>query len=362
MNICFLHSSMQAGGIERTIMLLSAYLANNNHNVSIITLDNEDSFYPLHKNVNHIKLNVSDNSTSFINAIFNNIKRVKAFRKEIKKEHFDAVVCFGTSTELIAILARGFKKYKVIGAERSNPFNASVSVWSKNKNRLAKKCDGFIFQTAGSSKYYDESVRKKGTVIQNGIDVEKFKQAEIPFEEKKGFCAVGRINKSKCFDELIEIFSNILEEYPNETLDIFGDGPEREKLENRVKENGLQNNILFRGKSKEIINEYAKHKFFIMTSKTEGFPNVLMEALASGCVCVSSNCDFGPSEMVIDGENGFLVKTHDKERFIEVICNIYNDYDVCKNVSSNAKKIRKTNDFNIIGELYEDYIRKVIRQ
>lgn len=362
MNICFFHSGMQAGGIERNIMLLSSYFADNNHNVSIITLDNEESFYQLHKQVNHVKLGVSGISSSPFNAAINTLKRVKAFKSAIRKEKFDVILCFGVLTELISVLVRGFKKYKVIGAERANPYTVSPSFWSKNKNRIAKMCDGFVFQTHGSSKYYNESIRKKGIVIQNGIDVKTFEQSEITFEKRSGFCAVGRIDKDKCFDELIEIFSIVLEKYPNETLDIFGDGPEKEKLQNIVREKGLQNNILFQGKSNDIIKEYARHKFFIMTSQTEGFPNVLLEALTGGCVCFSSNCDFGPSEMIVSGENGFLIDTHNIKHFVDVICEVYNDDDLCRKISEKAKEIRKTNDFETIGRLYENYIKKVIEQ
>lgn len=362
MNICFLHSSMQAGGIERTIMLLSSYLVNNNYNVSIVTLDNEESFYPLDKRVNHVKLGVSGNSCSPLNAVFNTIKRTAAFKKIIKKEKFDVVLCFGASTELMAISAKGFRKYKVIGAERANPYIETNSFWSKNKRHIAEKCNGFVFQTEGSSKYYTSTVIKKGIVIQNGIDVERFEQVEIPFEKRSGFCAVGRIDKDKCFDELIDIFSKVLKECPDEILNIFGDGPERKKLESKVIEKGIQNNVFFRGKSNDIMNEYAKHKFFIMTSSTEGFPNVLLEALASGCVCVSSNCDFGPGEMIVNGENGILVDTHNIDSFVNSICSIYNNDDICQRMSLKSKEIRKKNDFKIIGRQYEDYIKKVVKQ
>ena len=95
-----------------------------------------------------------------------------------------------------------------------------------------------------------------------------------------------------------------------------------------------------------------------MTSRSEGMPNVLLEAMASGCACVSTDCDFGPSDLIVSGENGFLVPVHDVEAIAGRICALLEDDSLCEQTGRRARAIRETHDTACIGDQFYRYLEQ----
>lgn len=360
MNILFFHYSMQSGGAERTIALLSDYSFRQGDAVTIVTMDDEPSFYLLNPSINHIRLSICRQSKNLLKAIEGNLRSIRKIKNVFLKCQPDVVLCFGPNSILLSFLAKGGMKYKIIGSEVANPFESKSNFWSKGKRIISTLCDGFIFQTEGARHYYPLSLQNKSIVLSNSIAaVADFEASERPWEERKNLCAVGRIDEGKCFDDLITAFAKVHEKHPEVKLDLYGDGPCRSELETMSANLGLQKFIVFHGRCNTILEEYSKHKIFVMTSRSEGMPNVLMEALASGCACVSTDCDFGPSELIRDGENGFLVPVHDTNAMAEKICLLLDDDTICQRFSKRAQLIRKTNDIEIIGKVFRTYLEKL---
>lgn len=359
MNLLFFHYSMQSGGAERTIALLSDYVSRQKDVVTIVTMDDEPSFYPLHPSINHIRLNISRQSKNTFKAIERNLRSIEKIKAAYMACQPDVVVCFGPNSTLLSFIARGGMKYKIIGSERSNPFDSRSNFWSKSKRRISTLCDGFLFQTKGAMDYYPLSTQNKSIVLSNSIVTADYKVLDRPWEERKHICAVGRMDEGKCFDDLITAFAKVHEKQPEVKVDLYGDGPIRHELEAMSAKLGLGDYMLFHGRCNSILEEYAKHKIFVMTSRSEGMPNVLMEALASGCACVSTDCHFGPSELIRDGENGFLVPVNDTEAVFEKVCFLLDDDTICQNFSNAALLIRQTNDIEIIGKAFYSYLNRL---
>ena len=122
MNIVFFHSSMQAGGAERTIALLSDYAVRQGDTVTIVTIDDQASFYPVAPAVKHIRLNCIRHSANILEALRNNLHTISAIKEAYRADQPDTVICFGPNTILLSFLARGNMKYKIIGSERTNPY------------------------------------------------------------------------------------------------------------------------------------------------------------------------------------------------------------------------------------------------
>lgn len=359
MKICFFHSSMQTGGIERTISLLSEMYITMGDSVSILTMDNKNSFYSIATRVKYISLNVDGNSSGIVQAVKHNMKRVLSLRKVLKDLRPDILVTFGTSTELIGYLAKYGFSIKLIGAERTNPFLRTSSFWSKNACRIAKRCDGFLFQTQGAASYYSESVRKKALVVQNGIDSAVYERLDQPWPARKNICAVGRMDADKGIDDVIRAFAIVHSKIPDVVLDLYGDGEKRNELEDLAASLGLSDHVIFHGRCSTMPEVYSEHRAFLMMSRREGFPNVLLEAMASGCVCVAGNCDFGPSELIRDGENGFLVPVGDYEAAAERVLFALENEKVVQSISQKAKAVRQTNDIKMIGQQIHDYLEAI---
>lgn len=359
MKILFFHYSMQSGGAERTIALLSDYASRHGDVVSIVTMDDQPSFYLLNPSINQMRLNICRNSINLYKAIEGNLRSIRKIKNAYLSCQPDVVVCFGPNSILLSFMARGGMKYKIIGSERTNPFDSKSNFWSKSKRRISTLCDGFIFQTKGARSYYPLSTQNKSIVLPNSIVAADFEDLDRPWKERKNICAVGRMDEGKCFDDIITVFTKVHEKYPQVQLDLYGDGPCRPKLEAMSANLGLQQFIVFHGRCSTILEEYANHKIFVMASRREGMPNVLMEALASGCACVSTDCDFGPSELIGDGDNGFLVPVHNANAMAEKICLLLDDDTICQRFSKRAQLIRKTNDIEIIGKVFRTYLEKL---
>lgn len=359
MNLLFFHYSMQYGGAERTIALLSNYVSSQGDVVTIVTMDEKPSVYPLHPSINHIRLNISRQSKNTFEAIERNLCSIKKIKAAYMARQPDVVVCFGPNSTLLSLLARGGMKYKIIGSERSNPFDSKSNFWSKSKRRISTLCDGFLFQTEGARAYYPLSIQNKSIVLPNSIAASDFGVLDRPWKERKDICAVGRMDEGKGFDDIINVFAKIHEKYPQVRLDLYGDGPCRLELEAMSAKLGLEQFIVFHGRCRSILEEYANHKIFVMASRREGMPNVLLEALASGCACVSTDCDFGPSELIRDGDNGFLVPVNDTDTMAGKICLLLDDDRICQMFSKRAQLIRKTNDIEIIGKVFYSYLNRM---
>ena len=127
-----------------------------------------------------------------------------------------------------------------------------------------------------------------------------------PLKEKRAI-AVGVLGIQKGFDYLIDSWKIVAQRHPDWKLDIFGAGPDKDKLQNQITRLQLSNTVILRGRSSFIEDEYINHSFFILSSRTEGFGLVLVEAAACGLPLISFDCPQGPSEIISNGENGFLV-------------------------------------------------------
>lgn len=125
--------------------------------------------------------------------------------------------------------------------------------------------------------------------------------------EGKSAIAVGRLSYEKGIDYLIDAWERVHQKYPDWQLDIFGEGALRSDLQAKIQEKGLANIINLKGVTNDIVKEYQKHSIYLMSSRSEGFPLVLIEASACGLPIVSFDCPSGPSEIVEHGGNGFLV-------------------------------------------------------
>lgn len=361
MHIAFFIGSMRAGGAERTVTSLSNKFIEFGHYVTIITYDDQyEAFYSIDPRVKREDLAGIKNSKNTVQAIFNNIKNIVLFRRKILKVKPNIILCFSISTLVTCLFASCLLNLKVIGLERSNPYESlNGTVWKKLKRIVSPLADGYVFQTERARQYYPYSVQRKGIVIPNSVNVKVSDLAE-PEKRDKTICSVGSLKKAKGFDILLKAFSMALPHIPGYNLVIYGEGPERDNLQKLISELGIEDKVQMPGQSREIIKKISKASLFVLSSRHEGMPNALMEAMACGLPCIAANCPMGPAELLENGENGILVPVDNERAMAEAIIKLTSNPEMAAEIGERAKQIRYTNSIDVIARKYLDYLQGVL--
>jgi len=174
--------------------------------------------------------------------------------------------------------------------------------------------------------------------------------------------AVGRLEKEKGFDLLIDAWKVVKKKHPEWILNIFGEGSLHDSIRKQIDDLNLADSIFLKKPVSNIAEKYIESSIFILSSRNEGFGLVLLEALALGVPVVSFNCNFGPEELIEDGQNGFLVETGNTEILAKKIITLIENENVRKKFSERAlittKKYEISNIMMKWDELFQSLVNK----
>ena len=223
------------------------------------------------------------------------------------------------------------------------------------------KSAGIVLQTPDARESFPKWMHKKTIILDNPLNPD-FIGEYYDGEREDVIVTVGRIDRNKNQKLLIDAFMKIAEEFPKMKLIIYGDGEDRETLIKYVEKNSYQDRICLPGAVNDVKDRIKKAKVFALSSNTEGMPNALMEALALGVPCVSTDCPCGGPRMLMKGkENGILVPVGDGVKMAEAIRSILSDDELWNRYSQNAYKITKVLNPEIVNEKWEEYLNTIIR-
>ena len=351
MKILFYHYSMNAGGIERTIASLSAELVRE-HEITIVQYTDEKPFYELDGRVRYLPLGF-DNRGNVVRRIFKLYRALCRIFREVKP---DIVFCMNKTHLNVCVAAQKAScRAVVIGAERSNPLYHNT----KRDQALRRKstaADGFVFQTERAMRAYPEKTQATGTVIPNAIcNPDVFEPS--PQSKEKRFAAVGRLERVKGYDLLIDAFSKIAPDLPDWSLIIYGEGSKREELQAQIDRAGLLDRVTLAGADLHAFSKVKACEVFVLSSRSEGMPNTLLEAMASGLACVSADCPNGPAELIENEINGLLVPAEDADALAEAMKRLAQDENLRKRLANEAQSLRARHTIAAIAKAWIDYAR-----
>ena len=336
MRITFFLGSLGGGGAERVVCNLANFLVSKGHKVEILTMADVDAGYELDGEVKRTYLLKREERK---NQIADNLNRIRRLRKHMKADNTDCYVVMLPVTTILMLLFRRITKAKVIAAERVDPANYSKSKQMLLKS-LARRADGWVFQTNEIKNWYEDSVEKNNSVVIPNAINESFIRPEYTGTKEKRIVGVGRLTDQKNFKLLIDAFSRITSQIPAYTLTIYGEGPNREALKSQIQQLGLKEKVFIPGYAEDIIEQLEKSSLFVLSSDFEGMPNALMEAMALGLPCISTDCGGGGARFLIEDEiNGLLVPVRDAERLASSMLRILKDKDLQEKLRRNARTI-----------------------
>ncbi len=343
MRIClFINSLRGAAGSERMAVLLANKLADNGYDVHMLTRQGGTmSFFELRTGIKRHCLYEEEG----INIYKTYLQGMKRYRRVLKEIQPDYVIDVCVAMSLMTIPATVFNKnIKVISWEHFNAnayfnfFTAKLSKWLASK--LAYTI--VVLTQADKETYIKKFAPQRVKVIKNPVTIEIAESADL---NSKIILAIGRFTAQKGFDMLIESWSLINKTYPDWKLRIVGNGEDEQALLAQCARLNLENSILFTEPIRNVKVYYQNSSIFVMSSRFEGLPLVLIEAKAYGLPIVSFDCETGPREIIRDHIDGVLVPSGDTQKLAEALADLMANEGKRKLLGSNSQQ--NMNEFSL---------------
>ncbi|AEE17230.1 glycosyltransferase family 4 protein [Treponema brennaborense] len=308
-------------GTERAVTNLANMLAESKeYNATIISLYSktiDEPYYNLADSVSVIHLSL--NKTSKLKRAKSYIKFIQLTKKIVKEKKLDYIL--GTTHALNCLMYFTGKIVKKIACEHMN-YDACPWISTKIRKLIYPKLDAVVLLTNADASHYTFIADKKRFVIPNSLSFFTEKSADYNL---KRVIAVGRLTEQKGFDILIQMSQRLKEHIPEWHIDIFGEGEEKEELDSLISSLEVNDFIKINAPTKDIQKELLNSSIYVMTSRWEGLPMILLESKACGLPIISFDCPEGPADVIEDGVDGYLVEFGNEEVFINRLISLCKD-------------------------------------
>lgn len=360
MKIVFVTGSIGLGGAAKMLCFVAESLAQRGHEIHIVDLNTN-------QNASGYQRPVSDN-IGLHTVVGSNkkglqrVEQIKQIAKIAKSVKADLLIGFTLFPNFMVSIVGKMLRIPSIMSERGDPkWTFTGSPVLKLFLMVINRCTGGVFQTEGAKYLYGEKLKKNGTVIANPIFIE----GEVPCvrqsEREKTVVSVGRLdNYQKRYDVMLDAFSIFSKKHPEYILKLYGKGSDEEKIALWVKEKGLEEKVRFMGLTTKPMEDTAKDGMFLITSDFEGISNSLLEAMAVGLPCVSTDHTPGGARLLItDHENGLLAPIEDAEKLAEALCEFAENPELAEKCGKNARDVINRFAPERIVDMWEDYCIKI---
>ncbi|ACC80077.1 glycosyl transferase, group 1 [Nostoc punctiforme PCC 73102] len=368
MRLTLVIPSLYSGGAERVLSIIANYWASKGWKVTLLTFcGNQPPFYDLDSRISYIPLHIARDSSNLIAAVKNNLYRIFKLRLAITASNPDIVISFMSEANVTTLLATRGLNVPVLVSERNNPKIrlTKSSIWVKLRQLTYPFAQRVIVQTQRALNYFPSSLKNRICVIPNPVLLPPNKPCKPQelFNKLPGqklLIAVGRLESQKGFDLLLQAFANLKDDFSEWQLVILGEGILHLDLTELCHQLQLNGRVYFLGRVKNIYEFLQEADIYVMSSRFEGFPNALCEAMASGLPVISTDCPNGPREIIRDGIDGLLVPNEDVLALTSAIKLLMSDEEKRKNLATNASEIAERFSIDKIMEMWEFVVKDVV--
>lgn len=351
MKVLIVISNAGIGGTQRVAINLASWMnQREEHSALVVSLEDFDG-------------NKYDTSAIPYRQIEKGTSKILGLISVIRECRPDIVLSMGVPMAVYTVPACLITHAKHIVSERNDPAHfAGKSIIRVLSRCFMKWADAYVFQTKEAQAFYGGSVAGRSAVIPNPLfSAERMPTAPYAGERKKTIVSVGRLSRQKNQRILIEAFYELQPFICDYQLIIWGEGAERERLNELISALKLQDKVSLPGSTDKVFDEIYEAGLFVLCSDFEGMPNALMEAMALGLPCISTDCPCGgPRELIRNGVNGILVPVGDKEALKTAILHLVNQpAELREEMQNMAFRIRETHSLESICQSWYKYFSEV---
>ncbi len=337
--IIILTISLGNDGAERVLSELANEWVKQGHKVTMIQTGagNYGVSYKLSKDIEILNVHVDGTIKPVRYA-----KEIREIVKILKKRPEATVLSFIVASIFICGVASFFVKNRIVVSERNNPRQCPAGkLRQKLRDWAFCQAHACVFQTKDAMLMFPRRVQKKGFIIPNPIN------ADLPGpykgERRKVIVAASRLHPQKNLHMMIDAFYMFHKVHPDYKLEIYGQGSEREKLEEHIRQLELRDAVILPGFSNDIYEKMLDAAMYVSSSDYEGISNSMLEALGMGIPSVVTDCPVGGAGMMIkDGVNGILVPPGDIDGLYAGMIKVIESSDLAEKLSTESVKIRRT--------------------
>lgn len=359
--ILFISATLSFGGAEKMLIFTAEQMANKGHMVHIANLMSTNSVSDYQRQVHPLVKVHQMNETGNLSKL-SMLKSLISLARDIRAE---VVIGFTQFPNMYASIIGKVLRIPSIMSERGDPQRTGLGTGMKGKLILSiiNRCSGGVFQTEGARSVYSRRLVKRSTVIPNPI----FITGEIPFvpysEREKSVVSVGRLdNLQKRYDVMLKAFQLFSEKHPEYVLKLYGRGNDEQQIAKWAEELGIADKVQMMGLTTQPMQDIAGDGMFLITSDYEGISNSLLEAMAVGLPCVSTDHTPGGARMLIqDHENGLLAPVEDAPRLAAAMSEFADDLQLAAKCGESAKDVINRFAPARIIDMWESYILKLCR-
>ena len=323
-SICLFIGTLKAGGAERVTVWLASELHRQGHDVVVLTHSApETDFFTLPDGIKRETVGFSEGRDSLPGKLLINIRRCMAVRKVLRRHRVTAMLALMPHESVMAVVAAFGLRTRVVVSERNAPWRRQQDrIWTTLRRVVYRFSDAQVAQTQPIADWLrKETGSRSVAIIPNAVQLSLpsgppvIKPQQFLRPGRKLLLAVGTKPYQKGFDLLISAFARIAGDHPEWDLAIPGLLPSRveegisgQDILDTADKAGLSDRVFLPGHLGNMPDWYVAADLFVLSSRFEGFPNVLVEAMSAGRACVAFDCDTGPDEIIRDGIDGLLVR------------------------------------------------------
>lgn len=318
--ILFVVPFLSSGGAERVVSIWASELAKLESDVHVLVHYRVEEEYSLYDTVKIHALTGGKSAYSELCAI----QKLQRLRKKIIEINPDVILPFITHVGIMTTIANLGLKSCIVETIRTNPRCSPrnrLLRWLRNFSVvMASRC---IVQNQEQKNYFPNWLWRHIEIFPNPISDEFIQDGKVFFSnEIRRIVAVGRLEEQKNYPLLIEAVSKVVSNDSNIELRIYGEGSQEENLRQLISTRGVSDRVFLCGRTSRVREVLMESDLYVLCSNFEGMPNSLMEAMATGLPCISTDCPTGPSELIENGVNGYLIPVNDEKRLVQVINHI----------------------------------------